>query len=306
MNTPDFEERASGCLLGLAVGDAVGTTVEFAPPGSFTPVTDMTGGGPFRLRAGQWTDDTSMALCLAESLIERKCCDLRDQAERYVSWWKKGHLSSTGACFDIGNTVSAALNAFIATGDPESGGTDHYSAGNGSIMRLAPIAIFFSDPDEAILHAGESSLTTHRTRPAVDACRYLAGILHGLLRGATKDEVLAPYYHPSGTPWRPGDLDPVISEIASGSFTKRQPPDIRGSGYVAHSLEAALWAFARGKDFRESVLLAVNLGEDADTTGAICGQLAGAFHGRPGIPPEWLSKLHGLHLIQSFLTRLIS
>lgn len=284
----------------------MGTTVEFARPGTFKPVTDMTGGGPFHLKAGQWTDDTSMALCLAESLIEKNGCDLRDQAERYVAWWKKGHLSSTGRCFDIGNTVSAALSAFLATGDPESGGADRYSAGNGSIMRLAPVPIFFQDPQEAIHRAGESSLTTHRVAPSVDACRYMAGILHGLLHGATKDEALAPYFHPTGIPWRPTDLDPAIAEIAGGSFKRRQPPEIRGSGYVVHSLEAALWAFHHGKDFRECTLLAVNLGEDADTTAAICGQFAGAFHGRSGIPAEWLGKLHDLPLIQSFADRLIN
>lgn len=305
MSTHDFAESASGCLLGLAVGDAVGTTVEFTRPGTFKPVTDMTGGGPFRLEAGQWTDDTSMALCLAESLIEKNGCDLRDQVERYVAWWKNGHLSSTGRCFDIGNTVSSALAAFIKTGDPESGGTDPYSAGNGSIMRLAPVPIFFEDPEQAIRHAGESSLTTHRVRACVDACRYMAGILYGLLHGATKEEVLAPRFHPRGTPWQPSDLDPLIGEIANGSFKRRQPPEIRGSGYVVHSLEAALWAFHHGSDFRECVLRAVNLGEDADTTAAICGQFAGAYYGRSGIPAGWLEKLHDLALIQSFADRLI-
>ena len=305
MNMLNFEERATGCLLGLAIGDAVGTTVEFAAPGSFQPLTDMVGGGPFRLRAGQWTDDTSMALCLAESLLEKQGFDLRDQAERYVSWWKNGHLSSTGHCFDIGNTVSAALTAFLITGDPASGGNNPHSAGNGSIMRLAPIPIFFKDAEDAIHYAGESSLTTHRVAPAVDACRYMAGILYGLIHGATKDEVMTPFYHPSGTPWNPSDLDPSIATIAAGSFKERQPPEIRGTGYVVHSLEAALWAFHHGRNFRECVLLAVNLGDDADTTGAICGQFAGASYGRSGIPSEWLAKLHDLPLIQNFATRLI-
>jgi ADP-ribosyl-[dinitrogen reductase] hydrolase len=116
------EERFRGCLLGLAVGDAVGTTLEFKRPGSFTPVTDMVGGGPFRLQAGQWTDDTSMALCLAESLIECKGFNAHDQMKRYVRWYRQGHLSSTGRCFDIGNTTRTALQRDDALRLPSSTG----------------------------------------------------------------------------------------------------------------------------------------------------------------------------------------
>ena len=132
--------RYRGCLLGLACGDAVGTTVEFKPRGTFEPVTDMVGGGPFRLEPGEWTDDTSMALCLAESLLERGGFDALDQMQRYVRW-KKGHLSSNGRCFDIGNTVRGALTRFLDSGDPFSGSTHPHSAGNGSLMRLAPVVI---------------------------------------------------------------------------------------------------------------------------------------------------------------------
>ena len=99
------KDRFHGCLLGLAAGDAVGTTVEFRPRGSFEPLVDMVGGGPFGLEPGQWTDDTSMALCLAESLVELGAFDPRDQMERYVRWWTGGHLSSNGRCFDIGSTA---------------------------------------------------------------------------------------------------------------------------------------------------------------------------------------------------------
>lgn len=108
----DLAERYRGCLLGLAVGDAVGTALEFLSPGAFEPITDMVGGGPFGLKPGQWTDDTSMALCLAESLIACGALDPIDNLQRYVRWWREGHLSSTGRCFDIGNTVRAALTTF--------------------------------------------------------------------------------------------------------------------------------------------------------------------------------------------------
>lgn len=134
----DLRDRFRGCLLGLAVGDAVGTTVEFRPRGSFRPLADMIGGGPFQLRPGQWTDDTSMALCLATSLVECNGFDALDQMERYCKWADSGYLSSTGACFDIGNTVASALRRFRQTGNPFAGSSDPYSAGNGCIMRLAP------------------------------------------------------------------------------------------------------------------------------------------------------------------------
>ncbi len=151
-----------GCLLGLAVGDAVGTSVEFRARGTFPPVTDMVGGGPFGLAPGQWTDDTSMALCLAASLCERDGFDARDQMDRYLRWMREGYMSSTGACFDIGNTVASALRRYRETGEPFSGSTDPQSAGNGCIMRLAPIPMFyFPDIDAVERYAAESSRTTH-------------------------------------------------------------------------------------------------------------------------------------------------
>jgi len=159
---PDTLSRYRGCLLGLAVGDALGTTLEFQTPGTFRPIHDMTGGGPFDLKPGEWTDDTSMALCLAESLIETGGFDPVDQLDRYLRWYRDGHLSSTGSCFDIGNTVRQALLRFEITREPYCGSTHPRSAGNGSIMRLAPVPLFYAlSPEEAIEKAGESSRTTH-------------------------------------------------------------------------------------------------------------------------------------------------
>ena len=152
------QNRFRGCLLGLACGDAVGTTVEFKARGTFEPVTDMVGGGPFKLKPGQWTDDTSLALCLATSLIERDGFDPLDQMERYCRWQREGYLSSTGECFDIGNTTASALHKFKATGEPYAGSTDSWAAGNGSIMRLAPVPkFFFPDREQVIHYSGESS-----------------------------------------------------------------------------------------------------------------------------------------------------
>lgn len=284
--------RFRGALLGLAAGDALGTTLEFKPPGTFSPIDGMAGGGPFELEPGEWTDDTSMALCLAESLIERRGFDPRDQLLRYLRWWREGHLSPTGACFDIGNTVRQALEKFEATGEAFCGPTGERSAGNGSIMRLAPVPLFYAaDPGRASEMSGTSSRTTHGARAAVDACRYFGALLAGAVRGAGKDELLSDRYAPAHGYWERHPLCSEISDVASGSFGRKEPPGIKGSGYVVRSLEAALWAFRKSGSFREGALLAVNLGDDTDTTGAVYGQLAGAFYGEQGIPPEWLEKL---------------
>jgi len=285
-------ERYRGSLLGLATGDAVGTTLEFESPGTFTPINDMVGGGPFELKPGQWTDDTSMALCLAESLIEQKGFVPTHQLEKYLEWYRQGHLSSTERCFDIGDTSSSALQQFEKTGEPYCGSTDPQSAGNGSIMRLAPVPLFFAqNPKEAIAKSAESSRTTHGAATAVDACRYLGALLVGAVNGASREELLKERYSPIPGYWEENPLVEEIDEIAAGSFKQRQPPEIKGTGYVVKSLEAALWAFYHSQSFKEGCLLAVNLGDDADTTGAVYGQLAGAFYGEQGIPESWRLKL---------------
>jgi ADP-ribosyl-[dinitrogen reductase] hydrolase len=236
-------ERYRGALLGLAAGDAVGTTLEFKSPGSFVPVKDMVGGGPFHLKPGEWTDDTSMALCLAESLIEQQRFDPVDQLERYVRWYREGYLSSTERCFDIGNTVRAALTRFEGTRQPYGGSTDPMTAGNGSIMRLAPVPLFFGkDPNKAIEMSGESSRTTHGAVACVDACRYLGGLIVGAVGAASKESLLSSYYCPVKDYWHENPLVSEIAEIGAGSFKKRNPPDIKGTGYVVQSLEAALTA----------------------------------------------------------------
>jgi ADP-ribosylglycohydrolase len=285
-------DRYHGALLGLAAGDALGTTLEFTPRAAVTPLDDMIGGGPFGLEPGQWTDDTSMALCLAESLVRRDTFDAFDQMSRYLRWWRDGYWSSTGRCFDIGSTVRAALTRFEARRDPMAGNTDRRAAGNGSLMRLAPVPLRFAAiPVEAIRLAAESSRTTHAAREAVDACRYFAALIVGALRGHDKTELLSPMFSPEGVDWRVDPLAPAVAAVASGSFRTKAARDIHASGYVVHTLEAALWAFFYSNDFRDGALAAVNLGEDADTTGAVYGQLAGAYYGVESIPSGWRDKI---------------
>ena len=291
-------DRFRGCLLGLAVGDAVGTTVEFRPRGSFEPLTDMVGGGPFHLVPGQWTDDTSMVLCLATSLVECNGFDARDQMERYCRWAEEGYLSSTGTCFDIGNTVSAALRRFRQTGEPFAGSVDPNSSGNGCLMRLAPIPMFFfPDMDAIEKYAADSSRTTHGAAECIDASRLFGRILCRALSGSPKDEVLL------------GDRQTFegaekIVAIARGAYLDKQVSNIRGSGYVVDSLEAALWCFAHANSFKAAVLQAANLGDDADTTAAICGQVAGAYYGIQGIPAAWLERLTQREMITELADRL--
>ncbi len=301
----DMIDRYRGCMVGLAVGDALGTTLEFKQPGTFEPITDMVGGGPFCLEPGQWTDDTSMALCLAESLTECEGFDPLDQLERYVRWRDRGYLSSNGECFDIGNTVSAALSRFVETHEPFPGSTDPESAGNGSIMRLPPVPMACAgDPREAVRMSGKSSRTTHGTRECIDACRYLGGLIVGALHGVPKEKLLADHYEPAPGIWRAEPLAEKIDEVASGSFKQKEPPEIRGTGYVVDCLEAALWAFWNSESFKEGALLAVNLGDDADTTGAVYGQLAGAHYGLSSMPKLWLKRLTYRLLIETFAERL--
>ena len=283
--------------MGLAAGDAVGTTVEFKRRGSFRPVTDMVGGGPFHLEAGQWTDDTSMALCLATSLVECGGFDAKDQMDRYVRWSDEGYLSSTGKCFDIGGTVSSALARYRRTGDPFAGSTDKNQAGNGCIMRLAPVPMWFY-PDIATMahHAAESSRTTHGTAECLDACRLLARVLHRAFEGQSKEDVLFADAAFAGAP--------KIEAIARGTYRDKPRDAVRGSGYVVDGLEAALWCVWTTDTFEAAILEATNLGDDADTTAAVAGQVAGAIYGLQAIPAHWREKVAMRELIVELADRL--
>ncbi|WP_347901194.1 ADP-ribosylglycohydrolase family protein [Pseudomonas purpurea] len=291
-------DRYRGALLGLACGDAVGTSVEFQPRGSFRPLTDMVGGGPFNLKPGQWTDDTSMALCLAESLLRKNGFDAIDQMGRYLNWWQWGYLSSTGDCFDIGMTVRDALSRYQLTGDPFAGSADPYSAGNGSLMRLAPAVLFYSPECHQVREfAAASSRTTHAAPEAIECCQLFAELIGKALQGASKSELF--------------NLDtarftePNVVAIARGSYRAKARAEITGSGYCVASLEAALWCFEHTDTLEDAILHAANLGDDADTTAAIVGQLAGAFYGAQGIPESWRAKLHMADEIEAMADALL-
>ncbi|MSU92336.1 ADP-ribosylglycohydrolase family protein [Rhodobacteraceae bacterium 2CG4] len=271
------EDRLKGAFLGLAVGDALGTTLEFSPRPAQPVVTDMVGGGPFGLAPGGWTDDTSMALCLADSLLEHPGFDPDDLMRRFVNWWRTGHNSHTGTCFDIGITTSWALARFAQGGDPFAGSTDPRSAGNGGIMRLAPVVLaFHADPERMREVAALQSRTTHAAPECLEFAAQLADAIHAEIRGE-------------------GALVTGLSRASVSS-----------SGYVRHTFDAAVWAVATTGSFREALLAAVNLGDDADTVSAVAGQIAGARYGLAGIPGEWLTKLAWRERIETRADRLIA
>jgi len=290
-------ERYTGTMFGLAVGDAIGTTLEFRKRGSYTPITDMVGGGPFYLEPGEWTDDTSTALCLAQSLIECRGFDAKDQMDKYVQWYKTGYMSSNGTCFDIGDQTRKVLDEYIKTGDEINSAfvqsarlkDGSLSSGNGSLMRIAPIALkYISDTKSALKYAAQSSVTTHASIECVDCCVIFTELLLLALSGIEKQFIVEyPRLKLVGA-------DKINADIDS----------IESSGYVKHSLAAAVWCFNQTDNFKDAVLLAANLGDDADTTAAITGQLAGAYYGYYGIPSEWLMKIARFETISKIACKL--
>ena len=294
----DIHDRALGAFLGLAVGDAVGTTLEFCSRDTQPRLEDMVGGGPFDLPAGAWTDDTAMALALADSLAESKTLDCRDLMDRFVKWWRDGDYSWSGDCFDIGNTTCQALTRYLRTGDPVAGSTDPWSAGNGSLMRLAPVALRFRhDRPRLLAAAADQSRTTHGAEEAVDACRAFGELLADAIAGSPFSDVLAPRRFTGAA---------AITQVIAGSWRGRTRDTIRSSGYVVRTLEAAIWSVARTGDFRGAVLLAANLADDADTVAAVTGQLAGALYGLNAIPDHWRERVAWKDRLLAAARRLLS
>lgn len=269
-------DRALGALIGLAVGDAVGTTLEFTDKPVEPLLEDMVGGGPFGLVPGQWTDDTAMALALADSLLREPGLDPADLMNRFVNWRERGAYSCTGKCFDIGVTTSQALDRYLANGIPYAGSARSSEAGNGCVMRLAPVAIrHWKDWVPLLDVAKRQAMTTHGAAEAIEYAGYLADILQDAIAGMPLHEL-------------------VNGQSASSvrGFRVGQPrEEVEGSGYVVACVHAALWAVSRTTSFESAVLAAANLGRDADTTAAVAGQIAGALYGLSGIPERWLEKL---------------
>lgn len=296
-----LQDRAAGALLGLAVGDAVGTTLEFSLRDAKPPLTDMVGGGPFGLKPGYWTDDTAMALALGHSLADEGAFSPRDCISRFVDWYRNGAYSCTGTCFDIGMATRSALSSFERRDDPFAGSTSPEAAGNGSLMRLSPVAIWGvrRSDDEFMRVARDQSRTTHGSAECLTACEAYAVITARAIRGEQPPALFTP--QPTLTP--PSD---ALAAIFAGGWRSKTRAQISSSGYVVDSLEAALWCVDQTRDFRSAILLAANLADDADTVAAITGQLAGALYGASGIPADWLAKLAWRDEIEALAMRLLA
>ncbi|CAF1351723.1 unnamed protein product [Rotaria sp. Silwood1] len=316
-------------MFGLTVGDALGAHVEFRPNTYLVanPVKDLVGGGTWGLQRGQFTDDTSMALCLANSLIACRDFVPYDQLVRYKWWHRHGYMSSTGHCFDIGAATRQSIQEFekrqrkfahdhdilldqidsLSDRDLLQAFDVHCSkegvAGNGALMRLAPVPLFFyRHPKVAVDYSGISGQITHGDEKAYDACRYYGALIVATVQGEDKSKLTSNTFYDEHQEWF-GDktLYPEIMTIAQGSYKKKggYQDGIRGKGYIVNALEAALWAFwSDGDSFETGALNAVNLGDDTDTTAAIYGQLAGVYYGYNKLPKKWLESIYAKEFIQ--------
>jgi ADP-ribosyl-[dinitrogen reductase] hydrolase len=292
----EFSDRALGAFIGLATGDALGTTLEFCARDTHPEVRDMIGGGPFNLKPGVWTDDTSMALCLAESILENGGFAPADVLARFLEWRESGTNSVTGECFDIGMTTGAALTRYQRTGNIAAGSTNDFSAGNGSIMRLAPVPVWFAgDIGCAVDAARTQSRTTHGARLCLVVSDIMTSVLVTLLcapAGQARQSLVPGLRRATDAAMVEWELEPdTLPSWWRGEVDLPQRGSIKSSGFVLHTFEAAMWATLTTNSFEDALILAVNLADDADTVGAVTGQIAGALYGYDQIPNRWLETL---------------
>jgi len=295
-------DRGRGALVGLAVGDALAAATQDRAPGSFTPVEDIEGGGPFNLPRGAWSDDTAMALCLADSLIERQGFDAHDQLERYVRWQREGYLSATGQCAGITPATSRVLAASQWRKQAFPGSHDPAQLDPEPLVRVAPAVLSaLSRPADAIQRAVDAARVTCQAPGVLQAARLLARMLFTALQGAPKQKVLTPPEIGAADTTR---LAAPLQALAEGAYRRKSAARVRPQESVFSVLEAALWAFERTTNFRDGALLAVNLGGRADVVGAVYGQLAGAHYGLAGIPGHWRLGIAQLLRIEQFADKL--
>ncbi|HXQ63822.1 MAG TPA: ADP-ribosylglycohydrolase family protein [Steroidobacteraceae bacterium] len=286
-----LKDRYRGLIYGLALGDALGSSVQHRLPGSFTPVGDLLGGGPYELPRGAWSDDTAVALLLGESLVECRGLDPKDLVARLHRWQRDGYGSATGQCVGITATTAKAIAQAQWSGKPFAGSHDPARADKEPLIRAGVAAAFaLADPEQAVELAVQCARPTHQAPLALDACRYYAGLVAGALQGASRAELTAPYFTPVPGLWQRRALRREIAAVAGGSWRDAGFVPV-ANGTALEALGLALWALARGSHYRDTVLSVVNLGLDADANGALVGQLAGALYGAAGLPPHWVAGL---------------
>lgn len=284
LSSKAVQERARGALVGLAIGDALGAPVEFKDRDSFPEVREMLAGGHFKLPAGAWTDDTAMALCLADSLLNDGELDAKDLLDRFLGWIYGNENTSTGQCIGVGQNTFTVLGNYRRTGALTAPSVKGRSDGNGALMRLAPVACrHWANSDKARTIARAQSYATHASELSAAACDAMASLLCDLIAGQPWQDVFAKLAQDA---W-PRE----IGDILRGSWRDKPREEISSSGYVVHTFEAAVWAVGTTLSFEEALIAAVNLGHDADTVGAVAGQLAGARYGVRAIPLRWSDLL---------------
>lgn len=296
-------ERFIGALLGLAVGDALAAATQGRAPGTFRPATGLAGGGPDELPPGAWSDDTAMALCLAESLLERGGFDAHDQVARYERWRDTGHLSATGLGVGITPNTARALAMSQWRRQVFSGSHDPDQLDPEPLARVAPVAMFFfHTPEEAARQACDAARTTCQAPLVLDSCRLLATLLHAALAGASRPEILAAGRGLAAS----GELRDRVRALAEQTSRTGEPPATGTGESAIEVLEAALRAFARASSFEDGALRAVNVGRRSDVVGAVYGQIAGAHYGAASIPAPWRNGLIRKDLVEGFAERLFN
>ncbi|MER2535775.1 MAG: ADP-ribosylglycohydrolase family protein [Rhizobiaceae bacterium] len=285
-NLPDIfnqRQRAIGSLLGLAIGNALGTLLTEKDRDSYEPIIDIVGGGPFNLKPGEWTNDVPMALALSASLLKSGELDESDLMIRFWNVVRRGEYRCTEKPVAVDPITLDAIRRWERVGNPIAGSNDPETAGDGSLVRVAPVAIrFWRDWDRLRESAERQSRVTHGAVEAVHSCIAFSEILAGAIEGQSNDQVL-----------RTGQtrLAPAIQRVVDGSWRGKNRDDIRSTGNVVDTLETALWCFDLTDSFEDAVVLAANLGGGSDTVTAVTGQLAGAFYGALAIPERFLAEL---------------
>jgi len=278
-------------LIGLAVGDALGATLEFGPRRGKTNLhTEMIGGGPFRLKPGQYTDDTAMALALASAIVAGHAqFKPFEVAMNFLGWYTRGRFSSNGRCFDIGNTTRRSLERFLKTKETIAP-RDESALGNGAIMRLAPVPIAYSmHPEKAAEVADVQTRITHNASLNIAAAQWLAFRLALQIR-ATENLFDGTDRHCAiGADYL--DDFPALLECVGTDWRAVPRTQVSSGGHVIDTLGAALWSIQTTGNFEDAVVAAVNLGDDADTVGAVTGMIAGAIYGEAAIPARWKGAL---------------
>jgi ADP-ribosylglycohydrolase len=274
-------------IFGVAVGDALGVPVEFVSRTQLQnyPVKNMREFGTHRQPAGTWSDDSSLTFCLMESLC--KGFDPEDMGVKFLQWKNEGYWTAHGSVFDIGLATRQAIMEFSKGTKPElSGGFDEYSNGNGSLMRILPMAFFLLNEtsiEERFQKVKIASSLTHAHIRSVIACFIYVEYAMKLIKEQDRFDAYKVMQQEVSSFLKAMEINPaeiaLFSRVLTGNIYELQEHIIRSSGYVLHSLEASIWAFLSSDSFESAVLQAVNLGEDTDTNGAITGGLAGIHFG---------------------------